>query len=59
LLEVTLLFVAIPRREKHGLKAGDVQFGVETRTEEKVPPAICAVLIIAGAGMAIAGRTKS
>lgn len=58
LLGVALLFVPIPHREKQGIKAGDISFGVETRSEEKISPAVCVVLIVVGAGLAIAGRTK-
>ena len=59
ILGVVLLFVPVPHTEKHGIKAGDVSFGVQTRTDEKISPAICAVLIAAGVGLVFAGRMKS
>jgi hypothetical protein len=54
-LGVVSLFVPIPHQENHGLKAGDVSIGVQTRTEEKVSPVVSAALIIGGAVMAVAG----
>ncbi|HWY68291.1 MAG TPA: hypothetical protein VNX88_06470 [Terriglobales bacterium] len=56
---VVLLFVPIPHTEKHGLKAGDVSLGVETRTEEKISPAISGVIVLAGVGLMIAARGRS
>ena len=54
-LGVLSLFVPIPHQENHGIKAGDVSIGVQTRTDEKVSPMISAALIVAGAVMAVAG----
>jgi len=59
IIGIGLLFVPIPHQEKHGIKAGDVSFGVETRTQEKISPAICVVLIVVGAGLALTGRMKA
>jgi hypothetical protein len=56
---VALLFVPIPRTEKHGVKAGDISLGVETRTQEKLPPAVSAVIVLAGAGIMIASRSRA
>ncbi len=55
-LGIVSLFVPIPRSEKEGIKIGDSSIGIETRHQEKVSPAISAVLIAAGAAMLIAGR---
>ena len=55
---VALLIVPIPHTEKHGVKAGDVSLGVETRSEEKVSPVLCGVLIVVGAGLVVAGRPR-
>jgi hypothetical protein len=54
-LGICSLFMPIPHSENHGIKAGDVNIGVQTRTEEKVSPIISAALIVAGAVMAVAG----
>jgi len=55
---VVLLFVPIPHTEKHGVKAGDVSLGVETRTQEKISPAISGVIVLAGVGLMIAARGR-
>ncbi len=53
------LVVPIPRTERQGIKAGDVSIGVETHSDEKVPPLVTAVMILGGAGLMIAGKRKS
>ena len=58
ILGVVSLFVPIPRRETHGFKAGDINIAVQTRNDEKVSPIISAVLIVAGAGLMIAGSRR-
>jgi hypothetical protein len=58
-LGIVSLFVAIPQRERHGVNAGGVSMGIETRTSEKVSPAVSAVLIVAGAGLLVAGRRRT
>jgi hypothetical protein len=55
---IVLLFVPIPRSENHGVKAGDVKIGVTTTHHEKASPIISAVLIIAGAGLMLGGRSR-
>ncbi|HLB89389.1 MAG TPA: hypothetical protein VJK29_17175 [Terriglobales bacterium] len=59
ILGIASLFVPIPHSERHGIKAGDVSIGVQTRESERVSPGISVALILAGAGMMIAGRGKS
>jgi hypothetical protein len=59
ILGILSFFVAIPHSENHGIKAGDVSIGVQTHDSEKVSSAISAVLIVAGAGLMIAGRGRS
>jgi hypothetical protein len=56
---LVLLFVPIPHSEKHGVKAGDLSLGVETRSQEKVSPVLCGVMIAAGAGLMVVGRFKA
>ena len=56
---VVLLFVPIPHTEKHGVKAGDLSLGVETRTQEKLSPAVSGVIVLAGIGLMIAARSRS
>ena len=55
---VALLFIPIPHTEKHGVKAGDISLGVETRTQEKISPGICGVIVLAGVGLMIAARGR-
>ena len=59
ILGILSLIVPIPHTEHEGIKAGGISLGVETRHEEKVSPIISAVLILGGAGMMIAGKTKA
>lgn len=58
ILGILSFFVAIPHSENHGIKAGDVNIGVQTHDSEKVSPAVSAVLLVVGAGLMIAGRAK-
>jgi hypothetical protein len=59
ILGIASLFVPIPHTENHGIKAGDVNIGVQTRENERVSPVISAVLILGGAGMMIAGHRRT
>jgi hypothetical protein len=52
-------FVPVPHAEHHGAEIGDVHVGVTTHHENMLPPAFGIVLLVAGAGMVIAGRGKS
>jgi hypothetical protein len=56
LLGVLSLFVPIPIREKHGIKAGPLSVGVETTENRKVDPVVTGVLIGGGVLLAIVGR---
>jgi hypothetical protein len=58
ILGVASFFIPIPHREKHGISAGGVSLGVETTTQEKVPPAVSAVLIAGGVVLMIAGARR-
>jgi hypothetical protein len=59
ILGILSFFVAIPHSENHGIKAGDVDIGIQTHESEKVAPAISAVMLVVGAGLMIAGRSKT
>lgn len=52
------LFIAIPQRERHGVRAGDVSLGIETQTSEKLPPIASGIMMVAGAGLMIAGKGR-
>jgi hypothetical protein len=58
-LGILSFFVPIPHSEHHGVSAGDVHLGVTTEHSDHVPPAISVVLVVAAAGMMIAGRGKA
>ncbi len=59
-LGVVSLFVPFPHTENHGVNAGPMSVNIQTKDNEKLPPALSAVLIIAGVGMAIVGaRAKA
>jgi len=50
ILGVVSLVVPIPRSEREGVTVGGVSLGVEIRHEEKIPPALSAVMILGGLG---------
>ena len=54
-LGVASLVVPIPRTETHGIKAGDVNIGIQTSNSERVSPVISGVLIAGGIALSIAG----
>jgi hypothetical protein len=54
-LGIASLIVPIPRTETHGIKAGDMNIGVQTSSSERVSPIVSAVLIAGGIALAIAG----
>lgn len=58
-LGIVSLFVPIPHREDKGVQVGDVKMGVQIEHNERVSPIVSAVLILAGAGMMIAGKKRS
>ena len=55
ILGIASFFVALPHSENHGVKIGDASIGVTTRSSEKLPPAVGAVLIVGGIVMIVAG----
>jgi hypothetical protein len=60
ILGIASFFVALPHTENHGVKIGDASVGVQTRSSQKLPPAVGAVLIVGGIVMIVAGgRGKS
>jgi hypothetical protein len=59
ILGVASLFVPIPKNERSGVEVAGVEIGVETSHRETVSPIVSGVLVLAGAGMMIAGKRKS
>lgn len=58
-LGIMSLFIAIPQRERHGVSAGGMSVGIETKTDEKLPPIASGIMILAGAGLMIAGKGRA
>jgi hypothetical protein len=58
-LGIASLLVPIPHTETHGVKAGDVNFALQTTHSERVSPIISVVLIAGGVALAVVGaRTR-
>ena len=57
-LGIVSFFVPVPHSEHHGVNLGDARIGITTEHDEKVSPVISAVLVVAGAGLMIAGRKR-
>jgi len=55
-LGIVSLFVPIPRNQREGFKAGGISIGFETHHSERLSPIVGGVMILAGAGMMIAGK---
>jgi hypothetical protein len=59
-LGIASLVVPVPHSETQGIKAGDINIGVQTSHSERVSPIISAVLIAGGIALTIAGaRTRT
>jgi hypothetical protein len=58
-LGILSFFVPVPHAEHHGANIGDVHVGITTHHENMLPPAVGIVMLVAGAGMMIAGRGRS
>jgi len=58
-LGIASLVVPIPHTERQGIKAGDINIGVQTSHSERVSPIISAVLIAGGIALTVASaRTR-
>lgn len=58
-LGILSLFVPIPHTERSGISAGGMSVGIKTQHDEKVSPIVSGALLLAGAGMMMAGRSAS
>jgi hypothetical protein len=54
-LGIASLIVPVPRTETHGIKAGNMNIGVQTSESERVSPIVSVVLIAGGIALTIAG----
>jgi uncharacterized protein YjeT (DUF2065 family) len=58
-LGILAFFIPIPHAEHHGISTGDLHVGVTTHETDRLPLAASIVLVLAGAGMMIAGWQKT
>jgi len=58
-LGILSFFVPIPHTEHEGISAGGVSIGIQTQHSERVSPILSGALLLAGAGMMIAGRSAA
>ena len=54
-LGIASLIVPVPRTETHGIKAGNMNIGVQTSDSERVSQIVSVVLIAGGIALTIAG----
>ena len=59
ILGLASLIVPIPQRDREAIKIGDLSIGVETQSEDKISPALSAVMILGGLSAIAAGKSKS
>ena len=57
-LDIASLIVPVPRTETHGIKAGNMNIGVQTSDSERVSPIVSVVLIAGGIALTIAGARR-
>jgi len=55
-LGIGSLFIPIRHTDRQGFKAGGLSAAIETHHSETVSPIVSGVLILAGAGLMLAGR---
>jgi hypothetical protein len=58
ILGIISFAVPFPHMHHHGVSVGDTHIGVTTEHDEKLPPAVSAVLVVVGAGLVLAGRNS-
>jgi hypothetical protein len=56
-LGIVSFIVPIPHTEREGISAGGVSIGIQTRHSERVAPIVGCALLLAGAGLMVAGRS--
>jgi hypothetical protein len=57
-LGLVSLVVPLPHNDREGLSLGSVSVGVETRSSRPASPIVGAAMILGGAGLMVAGRSK-
>ena len=54
-LGIASFFVALPHRETHGIKAGDVSISATTRHDERLPAWASGLLVVGGIALMLSG----
>lgn len=57
-LGILSFVVPFPHMHHHGVSVGDAHIGVTTEHDQKLSPVVSVVLLVAGAGLVIAGRNN-
>lgn len=57
-LGLVSLVVPVPHTEHEGFSVGGLSMGVKTQHSETISPIISAAMMIGGAGMMIAGKSR-
>jgi uncharacterized membrane protein YdcZ (DUF606 family) len=55
-LGILSFVVPFPNYHHHGMRVGDAHIGVTTEHDQRVPPVLSIVLVVAGAGLLLTGR---
>jgi len=58
-LGLLALVVPVPQREDHSVKLGDAKIGIQTQSNQKLPPAVGIVLVAGGVLAMVLGSRKS
>lgn len=57
-LGILSFFIPVPHTERHGIDAGDIHVGVNTHSDEMLPPYVGVGLIVVGGVLMVAGGRK-
>ncbi|HEV2112977.1 MAG TPA: hypothetical protein VGR50_02440 [Terriglobales bacterium] len=56
ILGIASFFIPVPHQETSGIKAGNINIGIQTEHDERVPYWVSAVVIVGGISMMLAGN---
>lgn len=56
ILGIASFFIPVPHQEISGIKAGNINIGIQTEHDEHVPYWVSAVVIVGGISMMLAGN---
>lgn len=58
-LGIVSLVVPIPSSERDSVRIGGMSLGVETKSENKLPPMVSGLLVLGGVALLIVGRKRT